>query len=309
MSAVRDALADYLQVRRALGYKLREAGELLTGFVSFLERAQATTVTTELALAWATEPAGAAPSWWARRLSAVRGFAAYLRTVDPAAEVPPPGLLPAARRRPTPYLYDDREVAALVRAAGELRSPLRAATHQTLIGLLAATGVRIGEAIALDRDDVDLAAGLLLVRSGKFGKSRELPLHPTSVEALRAYLERRDRLHRRPRAPALFISTAGTRLIYDDVNRTFVQELVPRAGLRPRSASCRPRMHGLRHSFAVRTLLDWYRAGADVRGKLPLLSTYLGHVDPAATYWYLSAAPELLAFAGERLEHSLGARS
>jgi integrase/recombinase XerD len=182
--------------------------------------------------------------------------------------------------------------------------PLGIATYQTLIALLAVTGMRVGEAIAADRDDLDTATGVLVVRRGKFGTSRALPLHASTVAALSDYLDRRDQLDPRPSAPSLFISTAGARLIYQNVHLKFFR-LVRQAGLRPRSATCRPRIHDLRHSFAVRTLLDWYEAGIDVQARLPLLSTYLGHVHPSDTYWYLSAAPELLAFAGERLERHL----
>ena len=207
-------------------------------------------------------------------------------------------------------MYTDEEIAALLAAAGTLRFPLRVATFRTLLGLLAVTGLRVGEAIRLDRGDLDVAHGLLLVRESKFGKSRELPLHETTVRALQRYLRRRPRLHPRPRpqTEALFLSLAGTRLRYCNVNWTFLR-LARQAGLEPRSAACRPRLHDLRHSFAVRTVLDAYRAEADVQARLPLLSTYLGHVDPGATYWYLSAAPELLALAGERLERHLEARS
>jgi len=222
--------------------------------------------------------------------------------------VPAAELLPGRPRRATPYLYSDVEIAALIAAADTLRFPLRVATYKTLIGLLAVTGMRVGEAIRLDRDDLDLAHELLVVRDGKFGKSRELPLQPSTIRALRDYLRLRDRLHPAPSAPALLISPAGTRLLYCNVHATF-RQLRRRAGLQPRSASCRPRIHDLRHTFAVRTLLDAYRSEADVQARLPLLSTYLGHVDPGATYWYLSAAPELLALAGERLERHLEARS
>jgi integrase len=237
----------------------------------------------------------------------VRGFATYLHSVDPAAEVPPVDLLPARSRRATPYLYSSEDIAALIAAAGTVRFPLRAATHQALIGLLAVSGLRVGEAIRLDRDDLDFEHGLLIVRNSQFGKSREVPLHATTVQALRSYLRRRDRLHPPPSAPAVFISTAGTRLLYCNVNWTFLR-LVRRAGLVPRSASCRPRLHDLWHSFAVRTVLEGYLADGDLQARLSLLSTYLGHVDPGATYWYLSAAPELLALAGQRLARHLGGR-
>ena len=304
MSALRAALADYLTMRRALGYRLERAEKLLAQFVSHLEQADQERVTIEGALAWALLPAGGSPGWWGQRLSVVRGFASYLATIDPAHEVPPADLLPARTGRATPYIYTDQEIAALMAAAEILRFPLRALTFRTLVGLLAVTGLRVGEAIRLDRGDLDPGAGLLTVRDSKFGKSREVPLQHSSVAALDDYLARRDELHPRPVAPALFISLAGTRLLYCNVHWTFLQ-LVRRAGLGPRSASCRPRPHDLRHTFAVRTVLDWYRSGADVQAYLPRLSTYLGHVNPSATYWYLSAAPELLARAGERLERHL----
>jgi integrase len=304
MSPLRSALADYLQVRRSLGYKLRTEERYLDQFISRLERAGQTTVTVEAAVAWATMP-DANPAWWSQRLTAIRGFASYLKTIDASTEVPPP--LPGGSCRATPYLYSDSDIAALIRAVETLRSELAIATFQTLIGLLAVTGMRVGEAIAVDREDLDLAAGVLVVKYGKFGKSRALPLHASTIAALDEYLDRRDRLHPMASARSLFISTAGTRLIYQNVHVKFFR-FVHLAGLRPRSATCRPRIHDLRHSFAVRTILDWYREGADVQARLPLLSTYMGHVNPSDTYWYLSAAPELLALAGERLERHLGDR-
>src|SRR5262249_50423843 len=221
-----------------------------------------------------------------------------------SAEVPPADLVPWRPCRATPYLYSDADIAALIAAAASLRFPLRTAAYQTLIGLLAVTGIRVGEAIRLDRADLDLPDGVLTVRESKFGKSRLLPLHPTTAEALRAYLRLRDRLHPQPSTPAVFISPAGTRLLYCNVHSTF-QRLARQAGLQPRSASCRPRIHDLRHSFAVRSLLDAYASGQDGQARLTLLATYLGHVDPSATYWYLAAAPELLALAGQRLENHL----
>jgi integrase len=306
MSPLRQALAGYLAVRRALGYKLARPEKLLAQFIAYLEDQGATTVTTEHALVWATQPAGD-QSWHACRMTTVRGFATYLRTVDPAAEVPPAGLIPWRPCRATPYLYSDADVAALIAAAAKLRSPLRVATYQTLIGLLVVTGLRVGEVIRLDRPDADLDGGVLTVRESKFGKSRLVPLHPTTAAALRGYLRLRDRLHPHPGTAAMFISPAGTRLLYCNVHSTF-QQLAHQAGLQSRSASCRPRIHDLRHSFAVRSLLDAYSSGQDGQARLALLSTYLGHIDPAATYWYLSAAPELLALAGQRLEHHLAGK-
>lgn len=307
MSRLRDSLGDYLMIRRALGYKLERAEKLLGQFIDYLEGLGVELITVEHALAWARLPAGGI-SWFAFRLSAARGFAAYLHALEPAHEVPPANLLPRRSRRATPYLYSEQEIEALIGAASSLRSALRVATYQTLIGLLAVTGMRVGEAIRLDRDDLNTRVGVLTVRNSKFGKSREVPLHATTTQTLRLYLRRCDRLLPTPKTEALLISPAGTRLLYCNVSHTFLG-LVDRAGLRPRSASCRPRLHDLRHSFAVRTVLDWYRADVDVQARLPLLSTYLGHVHPANTYWYLSAAPELLSLVGERLERALAGRS
>jgi integrase len=240
-----------------------------------------------------------------RRLRAVRTFARYLHALDPACEVPPLELLPASKYRPAPYIYGDEEVTALMTAAGALRPRLRAATFRTLIGLLACTGLRIGEAIRLDREDFDPANRLLTIRDSKFGKSREVLLAPSTVAALDEYGEVRDRLCPRPPQRSFFITTRGTRPCHPTIHQPF-RALLDQAGVSHPSPPRHVRIHDLRHSFAVKTLLDWYRDGGDVAARMPLLSTYLGHVDPAATFWYLSAAPELLALAAERLEQTEG---
>lgn len=307
MSDLRTELDRYLVIRRSLGFKLRRAELLLTDFLGYLEANGTDTITTDNAFAWASLPADASSDWWAARLSVVRAFARHLHVMDPVHEVPPAGLLPARTHRVTPYLYSDTEIALLMAAARQFRSPLRAATFETLVGLLAVTGLRIGEALRLDRDDVDLADGVLHIRDTKFGKSRHVPLHPTTVAALATYAARRDELCPHPVNPSFFVSTAGTRLLYCNAHVAWL-DLVRRAGLKRRSTKCRPRPHDLRHSFAVRTLLGWYRDGVDVAACMPLLSTYLGHVHPANTYWYLSAAPELLALVAARLDAADGAR-
>jgi len=309
MNSLLAALADYLTMRRALGYKLARDEKLLTQFLSYLDGIGASTVTVDNIVAWATLPADSGDGhWWSRRLTVVRGFARYLHTLDPAVEVPPADMLPQRPCRATPYLYSSAEIAALMAATASLRTPLRRATYRTLFGLLIVTGMRVGEVIRLDVDDLDVVHELLTVRESKFGKSRQLPLHPTTTRALRAYLQQRHQLLPAPQTPALFVSTAGTRLLYCNVHSTFLR-LVATAGLSPRSTSCRPRIHDTRHSFAVATVLVWYRDGGDVAARLPLLSTYLGHVHPGSTYWYMQAAPELLALAAERLDDSLGGRS
>ncbi len=305
MSLLRDRAEDYIATRRALGYKLGSQARVLFGFVSYLEDADATRVTIELAVTWATQPAEADPIWWSRRLSVARCFARYLQAFDPDTEIPPDHLLARGVSRAVPYPYSAADIAGLMEAARTLRSALQAATYETLFGLLAVTGMRVGEAIGLDRDDVELDEARLVVRLGKFGGSRVLPLHPTTVDALDAYVLRRDRLCPSPKGPSFFVSTVGTRLTYNTV-RTIFARLADQAGLRPRSARCRPRIHDLRHRFAVHTLLDWYRSDADVAARLPLLSTYMGHVKPASTYWYLEAAPELLALAAARLDQGTG---
>ena len=309
MTGLRQALADYLQIRRALGYKLERAEKLLLQYLEYLDALGAQTVTIENSIGWATLPAAEKTGhWWAFRLSAVRGFARYLHALDDTHQVPPADLLPNRTHRSIPYLYSPEEILALMAATSTLRGPLRQATYRTLIGLLSVTGMRVGEAIRLGRQDLDLRHGILTVRSTKFGKSRELPVHPATVDALRRYLRLRDRVCPEPASDGALISPAGTRLLYCNVSHTFLQ-LVERGGVSPRSTHCRPTLHGLRHSFAVRTLLGWYRAGVEVQPRLPLLSTYLGHTHPKDTYWYLQAAPELLQLAAERLDRSQGGAS
>lgn len=305
---LRAELADYLALRRALGYRLARPEKLLGQFLDHLERAGESRITMQTALDWARLPNNGGSNWWAYRLSAVRGFATYLHVLNSAHEVPAAELLPHRPRRASPYLYSDADIAALIAATASLRTPLRRATFAALIGLLAVTGMRVGEAIALDRGDVNLAAGRLVVRHGKFGKARELALHPTTVDALRRYQRLRDRSAPATGTSAVFVSTAGTRLIYCNVHNTF-HRLVRLTGLTPRSPSCRPRIHDLRHSFAVAAMLDAYAAGQDGQTRLTLLSTWLGHVHPGSTFWYLSASPELMAVAGQRLEAHLAAQS
>ncbi len=308
MSTLVEHVEQYLQLRRAVGFKLVGEGQLLADFVRFAESAGESTVTTHMALEWARLPVSGSRNYLSKRLRAVRSFARYLNALDPACEIPSIELLPASKYRPAPYLYSEEEIVALMTAARALDPPLRAATLETIIGLLACTGLRIGEALGLDREDFDQTNQLLIVRDSKFGKSREVLLHLSAVRALVSYGEIRDRLCPHPGTRSLFITTRGTRPAHPTIYQPF-RALLDQAGVRRRSPSRRARPHDLRHSFAVNTLLGWYRDGGDVAARMPLLSTYLGHVDPAATYWYLSAAPELLALAAERLEVVPGGRS
>lgn len=304
MSSLREMAEDYLRMRRALGYKLEISGKQLLCFISYLEEIGAQTVTIEHALAWATQPAGADPGYWGSRLSVVRQFARYLQTLDQACEVPPAGLLPNRPGRAIPYLYEPEEIIALTRAARDLEPPLLAANYQTLIGLLAVSGLRLGEAIRLDRGDVDARHRLLRIIDSKFGKSREVVLHDSTMHALSEYGRLRDQRFPQPRCEAFLVSLRGTRLRANCIHHMFAR-LVRLAGLKPRSPRCRPRLHDLRHAFAVRTLLEWYRDGVDVQARLPLLSTYMGHANPASTFWYLTAAPELLQLVANRLDSTM----
>lgn len=299
---LRNALEDYLASRRALGFKLDRAHKLLPRFVHYLAETDQDVITTEVAVAWATLSQDARPNSWAKHLVIVRGFARYLQLFEPRTEVPPLEALPICRVRSQPYIYTDGDVTKLLEAAQAQRSPLMAATYTTLIGLLSVTGMRIGEVIALDDDDVDLRDGVITVRKAKFDKTRQVPVHPTTVEALSSYRKTRDRRARSRKQPSFLVSTGGTRLLYQNVDEKF-RKLVYEVGLDKRRP--RPRIHDLRHTFAIRTVIAWHRAGEDAEAQLPLLSTYLGHIGPSSTYWYLSAVPELLEAATARLERAL----
>lgn len=299
MIGLEERIAEYLLVRRALGFKLERMELQLTQFAAYHAASGAQRITVEAVLAWAVLPGGAADYHHAR-LAAVRTFLRWLKPFDMAVEVPPAGMFPARSRRAVPYHYTDAQLRDLMNRAAQIRSPLRAATYQTLIGLLACTGLRVGEAIRADV--TDLADGVLRVADTKFGKARLVPLHSSTLAALAAYRDvLASELTAVLKTPALLVSTAGTRLHYKNVHRQF-HDLVGQAGLEAHSSNCRPRVHDLRHRFAVNTMTDAYRDGRNPAEVLPVLSTYLGHVNPASTYWYLEATPELLAQAAARLE-------
>jgi integrase/recombinase XerD len=295
MSQLHAMLDEYLAVHRALGVKLVLSGRLLRRFVQYAEQQSAPYITAELALQWAMQPAAAQPAQWNNRLGMVRRFAQHCRATDPRTVVPPPDLLPYRYRRPNPYIYRDGEIARLIEAARRLPSQtgLRPKTFVTLFALYAVTGMRANEPLRLDRDDVDLANGVLTVRETKFGKSRYVPLHRSTQRALQRYAEQRDRLCPRVTGPSFFLSERGTRLTEWCVRWTFVK-LSHHIGLRRAGDSRGPRLHDMRHALAVNTLLRWYRSGVDVERYLPRLSTYLGHAHITDTQWYLSATPELL---------------
>lgn len=304
MSALAAAAQDYLGIRRALGVKLVGPGRLLADYIAHLDAHDLGTVTVASAVDWASAPAGITRAQIAVRLSVARGFARYLTAFDPSTEIPPADLLHGAVQRRTPFLFTDEQVTALMAAAGRLSPPLRAATFGTLIGLMAATGLRTAEARQLDRDDVDLIHGTLTVRCSKYGKTRQIPLHPSTTAAVAGYLRRRDQLCPNPLDASLLITPTGGRL--PNLGDTF-RQLLAQVGIQAPPGRRAPRLHDLRHGFAVATLRDWHAAGQDVQRHLPALSTYLGHVNPAHTYWYLQAVPELMAVLADRVETSLRA--
>jgi len=301
MTTLSSALDKYLSMRKGLGYKYEHQTRRLDDFVAFMEKRKAKTITTKLAIEWATLPPDRHASW-ALRLTDVRGFARHVANLDPRTEVPPVGILPGWKRA-KPYVYSDPEIDALLAAALALppEGGLRRWTYHTLFGLIAATGMRLSEAMGLDRDDVDLDTGVLTVRLTKFGKSRLVPLHPTTCAALRSYANRRD-AHLGPRCGStFFVAEQGGRLLHQYVHRVFWR-LSREIGLRRAGDRTGPRVHDFRHRFAIRTLLRWYREGIDVEQQLPVLSTYLGHTCVRDTYWYLSACPELMEEAARRLD-------
>jgi len=307
MSGLGTALEDYLRLRRQLGFKLYSEGVCLPKFVLFVEQEGASFVTRDLAVRWAMQPKGTLPAWWAVRLRMVRRFAQYLSTVDPRTEIPPKGLLPHRYRRRSPYIYSEEEIMKLIGAAKQLPSAtgLRPYTYSTLFGLLAVTGMRVRESIQLLCEDADLKNGILTIHQTKFGKSRLVPIHSSTQRILQQYEYRRNRLCPNPRMRNFFISDRGTQLTYWIVRQTFVK-LSHQIGLRAPFNSLGPRLHDFRHSFAVRTMLNWYRTGTEVERQIPKLATYLGHTHVTDTYWYLSAVPELMQQVTMRLDHSEG---
>jgi integrase/recombinase XerD len=307
MNTLRQAVQDYLSLRRAFGFKLQEAGKGLLEFATFMEQQRACYITQALALAWAQQPSEGHPVHWAQRLSFVRGFARYRSATDPRTQIPPPGLLPFQPKRARPYLYSNDEIRRLLRATLSIRcryepSELRPWTYHCLFGLLSVSGLRLGEARNLELRDVDLKAAVLTIRGAKFGKSRLVPLHASTCKVLAGYIARRNRhWAARPVSSYLFVSNWGNRLDGGEIHRTFYA-LSRQMGLRGVADSHGPSLHDMRHAFATNTLVRWYRSGQDPKRRLPILSAYLGHVHVADTQWYLNGSPELMREAMRRLE-------
>lgn len=297
MSELSRNLDEYLRLRRALGFKLEYPGRALAQFVVYLEARGATRITTELAIAWAGLAANALPVHRAHRLGAVRGFARYLATIDPATEVPPTGVWSATTPRRTPFAFSDDDLTRLLAGASTLPG-LRGASVEALFGLLASTGMRVGEALALERADVNLTQGVITIREAKFGRSRIVPLHETAASALAAYARVREEACARPSSDRFFLASPSRPLHYRAALTAFI-EVTAALGLR--SGPVIPRIHDLRHHFAISNLLRWQREGLRPENRMAVLSTYLGHVSPSGTYWYLSATPELMGLVAARL--------
>ena len=306
MSALREAMQHYLSLRRSLGFKLINVESTLRSFVAFAEREAASHVTTDLALRWVKLSTAKEPATLADRLNTVRRFAIWRSAADERTEVPPKNLLPYRYYRKPPYIYSDEEIEELVRAARRLPSPkgLRGLSYATLFGLLAATGMRISEAVCLDRENIDLEEKMLSIRESKFRKSRLVPVHMTTRDALSAYAEKRDRIFPMLQSVAFFVSERGTRVTQWAARDNFAvvsRQIGIRKKIKGKRVGRGPRLHDMRHRFAAQTLVDWYRAGINVEREIHKLSTYLGHAHVNDTYWYLEAVPELLELATQKL--------
>jgi len=302
MKQLNRAVNDYLVLRRSLGFKLREYGECLHEFVSFLEKNRSSHITTKLAVEYATQRQDEKQVSWTRRLIIIRGFATYRIGADPKTEIPPVGVLRFRSQRARPYLYSEGEICRLLETALEMKSryELHPHTYYCLFGLLAVSGLRLGEAINLKPQDVDLSEGVLTIRGAKFGKSRLVPLHSSTCAVLLKYAKRRDKIFALP-VTYFFVTGSGTKLWKGNLSAIF-RELSRRIGIRNPGVRHGPRLHDFRHRFAIETLLRWYRTGEEVNRRMPVLSTYLGHGNVTGTYWYLGSTPELMAAASKLIE-------
>jgi integrase/recombinase XerD len=303
MKSLHQAVGDYLALRRSLGFKLREYGDCLHEFVSFLAKNESAHVTNKLAVEYATQRQYEKPVSWSRRLIIIRGFARYRIGADPKTEIPPIGLLRFRSRRAQPYVYSQDEIRSLLHAALKIESPhqLQPHTYHCLFGLLAVSGLRLGEAVNLQSQDVDWSEGVLTIRGAKFGKTRLVPLHPSTLAVLRDYADLRDKIFTGRILPTFLVTSHGTKLEKTNLSHIF-RELSRQIGIRKPGVRNGPRLHDFRHRFAIQTLLRWYRSGEEVTRRMPVLSTYLGHVNVSGTYWYLGSTPELMAAANKLIE-------
>ena len=305
MKSLTTSLGEYIKVRRSLGYQLKSVERNLKKFIAYLKKKGCQYITVQLALEWATLPKNVKRSTWSRRLSIVRLFAQYRKAEDPRTEIPPSHLLSQKPDRAIPYIYSEKEIHQLLKACQSLSSRgLRHCTYYTFFGLMAVTGCRISELISLNREDLDIKNNWIIVRNSKYDKSRLLPLHPTTMQQLKKYSKIRDQFPVRD-INAFFLSDHGKRITEWSTRFAFIQ-ISKQIGLRGQFDSNGPRIHDIRHTFAVKALLNWYRKGINIDQKITLLSTYLGHKKPTDTYWYMTGTAELLAQATNRLEKNIG---
>lgn len=299
----RSIAAEYLLVRRALGYKLVNHEWLIRDFLDTLEQNHTQKITVSAALAWACGPQSVSPNWHKSRLTVIRTFAAYIHTSAPeAADLIPEGLIPAPSWRKNPYLYSTEEIRALIRQAHTLEPAVRAETMATIIGLMASTGMRVSEALGLNRDSLD-AKNLALTVTGKGDALRLLPVQATTITALQRYIATSRKLVP-TRTEALFVNLKGIRPLRNNIEKAF-RVITADCQWAPRPGRREPRLHDLRHTFAVNTLMDAHQDGTGVEARIAALAAYLGHVNPNSTYWYLSASPELLQIVNDRVQERI----
>lgn len=305
MNSLRAGISDYLELRRSLGFRLKKDGQLLLDFATFMEQRHATHILAKLAVQWAQQPASTDANYHAGRLRAVRSFARYRILTDPRTEIPATDLLPRHRSTFRPYIFSEEEVRRLLAASLQRRrgaKPISRWSRYAILGLLRVTGMRVGEVLNLDLEDVDLDTGVLTIRNAKFGKDRLVPVHATTCEVLKTYRQHRDEFLASKAAKPFFISPLGCRVTHSVLDLSFLR-LTRKLGLRGAMDAKGPRLHDLRHTMAVEVLRRCYQEGADPERRLPALSTYLGHTDLAYTYWYLHQNPSLMTQAMARLEH------
>lgn len=307
MTKLFKAIQEYLTMRYQLGFKLRRARSVLIGFAEYAKQKKVSHITTKLALEYAMQNRMASPPSWASRLGIIRRFALHMRLLDPLTEVPPPHLLPYSYRRKSPYIYSENDILKILETCNFLNHPLLAKTYYTLLGLIAVTGMRPGEALNLERDSIDISLGIITIRDSKFRKTRKIPIHRTTIRALEEYMEYRDRYFKKKISPYFFVNKKGHRLNAGHV-RTIFAKICIKAGLRKKEEHVGPRMMDLRHTFAERTLVRCYQLGLNANIVMPILSLYLGHENPINTYWYLSGTPELFSLINARLEKKFGGK-
>lgn len=307
MKTLDSGIEDYLELRRALGFRLKKDADLLSDFSLFLRERGEHRITTSRAMEFAKLSCQASTEWQARRLMAIRNFARYWQAVDSSTEIPPHGVFKRLKQRAKPHIYTDDQIAGLVSAALAVHcgQGIAELSYATIIGLLAVTGLRIGELMGLKSQDIDLTAGRLTIHSSKRCNSRIIPIHDSTIERLQAYAERRFQLFPDSKEEAFFVNKVGKQLTHPVFWRAFIRTSME-CGIRSSWQGNGPRIHDFRHTFAVNTLLGWHRSGANIEQQLPVLSAYLGHSCPSHTYWYLSMIPELREIVAERLEARLG---